>query len=215
MHASLGGRGRQLLLSELPAAGRLGSAFHDLGVIAAVGPERVFRDTDRALEWAEDRLLAAEDAGPAPADELPLERMHVCDGLGPPECAALAALVERRRYGKGDAVMAEGDKTRELYMIARGTASVTVRLHGHDRDNRLATFSAGTVFGEMALLDDAPRSATVRADEDLVCYVLSHDAFERLTRERTDVAIRLLTNLARELAARLRRANRAISQLEG
>lgn len=206
-------RGGHLLLSQVPTAGRLGSAFHDLGVIAAVGADRVFPDTDRALEWAEDDLLAAE--GDATAGlELPLERMHACRGLAPSECAVLAGLLERRVYARGHVVMQEGDDSRELYLIARGTASVTVHVPGHARDNRLATFSAGTLFGEMALLDEAPRSATVRADDELVCYVLSRQAFDRLTREHDAVAIALLTNLGRELAARLRRANRTISQLE-
>jgi CRP-like cAMP-binding protein len=140
--------------------------------------------------------------------------MHVCRGLGPAECATLAGVLERRVYAKGQVVMAEGEESQELYLIARGTASVTVRVGGHARDNRLATFSAGTVFGEMALLDEAPRSATVRADDELVCYVLSREAFDRLTREHDAVALALLTNLGRELAARLRRANRTISQLE-
>jgi CRP-like cAMP-binding protein len=141
--------------------------------------------------------------------------MHVCAGLLPEQCAVLEALVERRVYAKGAAVMEEGDRSDEVYLIARGAASATVHVDGHGRENRLATFSAGTVFGEMALLDEAPRSATVRADDELVCYVLSREAFARLTREHDAVAITLLANLARELSARLRRANRAIAQLEG
>ncbi len=211
--ANVRSRGGRLLLSHVPVSGRLGGAFHDHGVVTAVGAERIFPDTDRALEWAEDGLLAGE-RGAAAEGELPLGRMHVCAGLLPEQCAVLEGLVERRVYAKGSAVMEEGDRSHEVYLIARGAASATVHVAGPDRHNRLATFSAGTVFGEMALLDEAPRSATVRADDELVCYVLSREAFGRLTRDHDAIAITLLANLARELSARLRRANRAIAQLE-
>ena len=70
-----------------------------------------------------------------------------------------------------------------------------------------------TVFGEVALLDQEARSATVEADEDLVCYVLTRSSFEKLTADHSAIAIKLLTNLGRELSGRLRRANRTIYQL--
>ena len=55
----------------------------------------------------------------------------------------------------------------------------------------------------------------MEADENLVCYVLTDDAFDVLTREHSGIAIKLLTNLARELSHRLRRATRMIYELEG
>jgi CRP-like cAMP-binding protein len=66
----------------------------------------------------------------------------------------------------------------------------------------------------MALLDRQPRSATVIADDDVVCYVLSEDAFNALIAERPLIAVHLLANLARELSFRLRNATRMISELE-
>jgi len=55
----------------------------------------------------------------------------------------------------------------------------------------------------------------VTADEELVCYVLDDARFRALTDEHSSIAIRLLTNLSRELSRRLRKANAMISQLEG
>lgn len=100
-------------------------------------------------------------------------------------------------------------------MISKGTASVKVTLAGQARERRLASFSPGAVFGEVALLDEEPRSATVTADEELVCYVLDDTRFRALTRAHPSIAIQLLTNLSRELSRRLRKANAMISQLEG
>ena len=56
-----------------------------------------------------------------------------------------------------------------------------VSLAGQARERRLAAFSPGAVFGEVALLDEEPRSATVTADEELVCYVLDDARFRTLT----------------------------------
>ncbi|HJQ62103.1 MAG TPA: cyclic nucleotide-binding domain-containing protein, partial [Burkholderiales bacterium] len=67
--------------------------------------------------------------------------------------------------------------------------------------------------GEIALLDQEARSATIEADEDLVCYVLDHAAFDRLAHEHPSAAIKIVSNLGRELGARLRRANRTIQEL--
>ena len=76
------------------------------------------------------------------------------------------------------------------------------------------TFAPGTVFGEIALLDTEPRSATITADEPLVCYVLSADDFENIKKSHPPIAIMLLTNLGRELSSRLRRVNRIIYHLD-
>ena len=99
--------------------------------------------------------------------------------------------------------------------ISGGLAcAILTRLAGAGRENRLATFSAGTVFGELALLDPGPRSANVEADQELICHVLTDDAFERLRKDHPHIAITLLTNLGRELGRRLRRATGTIYQLE-
>ena len=86
-------------------------------------------------------------------------------------------------------------------------------MSGSERETRLITFSPGTVFGEVALLDRETRSATVKADEDAVCYVLTRPNFDKLTDEHPAIAVKFLSNLGRELSGRLRRANHTIYQL--
>jgi len=206
--------GRHLLVSHLDADQRLADFLGAMGVTAALTRQRIFGDTDRALEWAEDHLVASELGHPDTRDEQPLEHLDAVAGLTAADYAVLRDALVRRSYQRGETVVREGDTGRELFIIARGTASVTLRLAGKDRANRLATFSSGTVFGEVALLDAQPRSATVEADEELVCYVLTGEAFDRLAREHQPIAIKLLENLGRELSRRLRRANQTIYELE-
>jgi SulP family sulfate permease len=214
IHQRLARAGRHLLVSHADQSRRVSDFLQDMRVTAALTRQRMFHDTDRALEWAEDRLIAAELGEAAPRDDYTLEQLDVLSGLTEGQCDILRGVLARRTYEKGDVVFSEGADGRELYIIARGTASVRLRLAGDGRENRLATFSAGTVFGELALLDQGPRSATIVADEELVCYVLTETAFHSLTREHGAIAITLLTNLGRELSRRLRRANRTIYELE-
>ncbi len=208
-------RGGSLLLSHPHDNYLVSSTLRDLGVAGALGDEALFADTDSALEWAEDRLLLAHGAGDALTGEIAVDRLSVLESLSEAECAVVRALLVRRSFRGGEIVINEGSAERDLFLMTRGTASVRVDLPGQGRQHRLASFSAGTVFGELALLDQQPRSATVTADEEVVCYMLSEDAFHALGKGHPDIAIKILTNLGRELSRRVRRANAMISQLEG
>jgi len=214
LHQKLVRDGKSLLVSHVKRSGRVADFLQDMGVIRALTRERVFHDTDQALEWAENHLLAHQPGDAGAGDEYALDRLDVLAGLDGGERDFVQSLLVSRSYGKGDAVLREGDRGRDLFIIARGSASVKIRLPGEAREHRLATFSAGTVFGEMALLDRQPRSATVVADEELACYVLTEDGFDTLTREHGAIAIKILSNLGRELSRRLRTASRTIYELE-
>jgi len=215
IHESLRGQGGRLLFSHANDSRLVSMVLGDLGVATALGPDALFADTDAALESAEDRVILARGAGDALTGEIALDRLSALEGLTESEVAVVGALLVRRVYSPGEVVIKEGSLDRDLFLISRGTVSVRVELPGHGRGRRLASFSAGTVFGEVALLDREPRSATVTADEEAVCYVLSEDAFHALVRDHHAIAITLLTNLGRELSRRLRRASTMISRLEG
>ncbi len=216
-HERLRARGVHLLIASPDAVPHVNVVLRDTGVLAAVGAAHVFPDADRALEWAENHLIQARRSAEAASGEYPFVQLDLLEGLGEAERERFRALLTRREYRPGELVFREGGEGDELYIIVAGSASVklgVVAAAGGGREQRLVTFAAGTVFGEMALLDREARSASVEADERLVCYVLDRAAYERIEREMQPVAIQLLRNLARELSARLRRANRMLNQLE-
>lgn len=208
-------QGGRLLMSSVRERTRLATFLGDMGVTTALTRQRMFNDLDRAIESAEDHLILRELGGLEASDEFPFGQLDVFSGMNEDELAVMRTMLTRRAYIKGEIVFYQGDESRELYIIAKGSASARLRLPGNGRETRLVTFAPGTVFGEIALLDQEARSATIEADENLACYVLDHAAFERLSHEHPGIATRVLVNLGRELAARLRRANRTIYQLAG
>ena len=204
--------GNHLLLSHLEGNPAAVSAARDAGLTRTA--DTVFADTDAALEWAEDSLIADHRALDAVSAELRLSEIPVLAGLSETELAEIGARLQRAHYEPGDVVIRQGDRDRSLYIVADGTTTVRVNVAGTERQVRLASYARGTMFGEMALLDRQPRSATVTAENEVVCYVLSEEAFETLIAEHPLIAVRLLANVARELSVRLRNATRMISELE-
>lgn len=168
-------------------------------------------DVDRAIEAAEDDLLGAASQTGAPA-EVPLENVALLHGFAAEQIARLRPYLTPDTWAAGSTIFQQGDPGTDLFLVTRGRASV--RLISGDRNIRLATFAPGTVFGELAILDDGPRSATVTADEDLATLALSRDAFETLRAKEPDLAIQIVTALGRALSSRLRQANLTIHQLE-
>ena len=203
--------GHRHLALALPEGSELATRLGEAGIIEAIGRESLFADVDRAIEWAEDDVLRTE-AEEAESGELPLAQFDLCAGLADDEIGVLARYLHRATYARGTVIFRQGDPGTELFMVARGRASA--RLQQSAGDIRLATFARGTFFGELAILDAGPRSATLIADDDLGCYVLTEAKFTTLISEAPPVAIKLLANLGRELSGRLRRANRTIHQLE-
>ncbi len=119
-----------------------------------------------------------------------------------------AELMRERSYPKGSVILFEDDPGDALYLVASG--QVKVVLIGEDgREVILSVLGEGAFFGEMALLDDEPRSAHVIAMEDSIVLALRREDFRARLRASPEVAIALL----KELSRRLRRADDQIGSL--
>jgi CRP-like cAMP-binding protein len=126
---------------------------------------------------------------------------------------AITAYMKRKTFDPGAVVFREGDAGNEVLIVTKGTASAYLQTPG-GANIRLATFAPGTVFGELAILDRGPRSASVIADGELVCYGLSSTDYALLAEKSPPAAIQFMAAIGRELSGRLRTANRTIHQLE-
>ena len=183
------------------------STFADHGVSVTIRKEDFFPDLDRALEHCEEILLRAIRGEDVAHGDIALEQLSILGGLDQAGRERLVSFMRRCEYAPGTRVFGEGEVGDAMYLIMRGSASVRIQLP--DGDRRLITFSAGTVFGEMALLDRQTRSATVTVDEQMTCYVLDRASFDDMRSRCPDIALALLANLASELSLRLRLTNRS------
>jgi MFS superfamily sulfate permease-like transporter/CRP-like cAMP-binding protein len=202
----------RMVLSGSDSRPELAALLGDHGVAEALTRERMFADLDRALEWCENDLLATLRGAALASGEYPFELLGIVRDIDPADREALRPALVRRTYQAGETVFRQGDDGNALHVIALGSASVWLR-HAEGDERRLMTFSQGTFFGEMALLDRERRSATVTADEMLVCYVLERSSFDQLAVSHPRAGLALLASLARELSRRMRRANRTLLEL--
>ena len=205
-------RKSQHLALALAKNSQTAARLSEAGIIEAIGTGCVFEDIDRAIEWAEDELIRT-DAKDTKSDEIPLASVDLLSTLTSTEREVIERHTRRETFPRGKIIFREGDPGQELFIVTKGRASAYLKqINGGEI--RLATFAPGTIFGELATLDAGPRSASVVADDDVVCYVLSDQQFAVLAKDAPSVAIKLLSGLGRELSRRLRRANQTIHQLE-
>jgi CRP/FNR family transcriptional regulator, cyclic AMP receptor protein len=115
-----------------------------------------------------------------------------------------AAEIYGRDFPAGAIVFEEGDPGSRMYVIVSGSVRIEKRIGS--RNLTLAVLGSGEAFGEMALLEDAPRSAAAVVEQPARILEIDEDAFEDLVRNNGEVALRLL----RRLSARLRESNRQI-----
>lgn len=107
----------------------------------------------------------------------------------------VARTFKERTFTAGDTIAEEGQRGIGFFLIESGNAKVTVR--GEDR----VTLGPGDHFGEIALIDDGPRTATVRAETDLRCYGLTSWEFKPLVETNAGIAWKLLEALAKRVRA--------------
>jgi glutaminase len=174
---------------------------------------RTFDDNDPALEWCENRLLERTLPERSLQGRVTPRDYELFADLTADELIIMSALLKRRIYQGGEAIIHLGDEAGHLFFLARGTVSVLIMLSS-GLPKRLATFSAGMTFGEMAVIDRAPRSAMIKADTEVECDLLAIDDLTRLGESHPAIKIKLLQNLSLGLCRKLRKANREISVLE-
>ncbi len=174
---------------------------------------RAYEDNDLALEACENRVLSDVLPGRRTDHRVRAAEFELCQGFEPEEIETFSACLVSRPFECGVSIISVGERAAELYFLTRGTVSVIVPTQSGTA-RRLATFSAGMCFGEMAMIDRAPRSATIVADSDVECEFLSLERFDHLRKTAPEICIKLLTNLSRSLSQKLRKANRELSVLD-
>ena len=136
-----------------------------------------------------------------------LARIPLFEELGADDLQWIARATQPCKFEAGDSIFEIGEPGRSLYIVTAGTVQI---LHPNQPTSyQLARLGPGEFLGEMALLNDSPRSATARAVDEVQALVLDKTAFRQLLLERPDVGLKLLE----VLSERIRRADEQINGL--
>jgi CRP/FNR family cyclic AMP-dependent transcriptional regulator len=121
-----------------------------------------------------------------------LQRVPLFSDLDRKELERIAASMKERTFSAGDTVTAEGSSGVGFFVIESGSAVVTI---GGEERRRLG---AGDYFGEVALLNESARTATITAESDLKCYGLTSWEFRPLVETHGSIAWKLLQTMSKQ-----------------
>ena len=214
-HERMRASGDRVIFAHLDSDGPLATLHTHLhGAIDDLATT-IFDSRDRALEYCEDQLIAevlpsGDHTAPAFAE------YELFRGIAADDIARLKAIAQPAHHASGTVIAREGEAADRFFVLARGAASIsaTVETPTGRKTVRFSVLGPGQSFGERALIDGGPRAADVVADGAVDLFVFPVTDIEALGRERPNILVRLLANMAGELAERLHVANAEIRALE-
>ena len=141
-----------------------------------------------------------------------LRKMAIFGGISPGSLETLLAQAEMVTVSSGDYFFREGDPGGVLFVLRHGSAVVQRQWNGNIVT--LGQLAEGDCFGEMALVDFQPRSASVKATDDCEALSLSLNALRSLYRDDVEQYAMIMMNMGREVSRRLRSAGDRIMELQ-
>lgn len=135
-----------------------------------------------------------------------LSRIDLFSGLKPSALELVAKVASEETHEVGTKIFQHGDVGDKLYFILEGRIRISREVPGMGEE-ALAVLGPGQMFGEMALLDESPRSADARVHERCRLLAIPKDGFDDLLFLHKDLAYEVLWNIVRLLVLRLRETN--------
>ena len=144
--------------------------------------------------------------------EAQLARVPFFEGLTAEALALIANATTEESHATGTKIFQYGDVGDKLFVLLEGKVRISREVAGMGEE-ALAVLGPGEVFGEMSLIDEAPRSADARVHERCRLLVISKEAFDELLFIHKDLAYEVLWNCVRILSSRLRETNEKLTFL--
>jgi CRP-like cAMP-binding protein len=135
-----------------------------------------------------------------------LRKIEIFESLVPAHLKLVASIVQEEEHPAGTKLFSDRDAADKFYFILRGKVRMSKQIPGIGEE-ALAVLEKGDYFGEMALIDEAPRSADAICNSAVVLGVIEKSAFEDLLFVNKDLAYDLLWTFVRTLTGRLRESN--------
>lgn len=167
-----------------------------------------FPDLEDAVLHLEKTILFANGYRPK-QEPVSLFDQQLLTGLNHFELSELSKFLIHRKYNEGETIIRKGSSAEEIFFLESGQVAI-LDSNGSHKDFTLALINAGNSFGEMALLDKKKRSANVKAQTDVSCFVMVYEVLDTLE-YLAPIRAKILTNLGASLSSRLRAANKEIA----
>jgi CRP/FNR family transcriptional regulator, cyclic AMP receptor protein len=135
-----------------------------------------------------------------------LKGIQLFTGLKTPALELIAHISQEELHKKGSLIFRHGDPGEKLYVILEGKVRISRQVPGMGEE-ALAVLGPGQMFGEMALLDESPRSADAHVHETCRLLAVPRDGFDDLLFINKDLAYEVLWSIVRLLVSRLRETN--------
>ena len=130
---------------------------------------------------------------------LELRRVPLFERLEPEDLQRVAAVADERSFAAGTPIVREGEAGSELYVILEGRVRVE-KAEADGTVRRITSYDAGDHFGELAVLLERPRVASVIADDDVRTLVINGDGLRAILHERPEAAMAMLGTLAERIS---------------
>lgn len=142
-----------------------------------------------------------------------LKELPVFEGLSQRELIAIERIIHQRRYNAGETIFGEDMLGAGMYVVKEGEVAITKKIN-KNKEIELAVIGERNFFGEMALIDEMPRSASAKAKKDTVLFAFCKPDLENIMERNPKVAATIITNIARLVCKRLVQANENLEALE-
>jgi CRP/FNR family transcriptional regulator, cyclic AMP receptor protein len=139
-------------------------------------------------------------------DAAVLKKVALFEGLTQGQLAKVAHIAQSRTYPAGDFLFREGDAGQDMFILTAGKVRISKSVPGIGEE-ALAILEPGQYFGEMALIEDSPRSADAIAHSGCTVWVIERAKLDQLLFTDKDLAYVLLWTFVRTLSERLRETN--------
>ena len=139
-----------------------------------------------------------------------LRSVSIFEDLDDEVLERISSICETRDYLRGDIIFVEHTEGDELFLILEGEVTIQLELTSEEDAMPLITLQKGDVFGELSVVDEAPRSATARCLTDCRLLVLKKADFERVMDSDHTLGYKVMSQVARLVSRRVRYTNQKI-----
>lgn len=138
-----------------------------------------------------------------------LQRVSIFSGVNNDSLARIASITGEKSFSKKSIIFHEGDSGDTLYILKTGRVKIS-KITEDGREKTLTIMQPGNFFGEMAIFDNLPRSATAEViDDGATVYTVAKRDFERIILEHPSIALQIM----RDLTRRIRQVNQQVEDL--